>query len=119
MIKPALGLVDKAAPSFAKLRVSVQRGGKTSRVDFEDATVVEVRAAVRALNPNKPAPKKNSDAALITRALAAAKLKGLTVLVTRSGITFRGLTVEKLQSLANVLLRIKLPSAEPHLRRVA
>ena len=69
----------------------------------------------------RPAPVKGRTATslLLTKALADGKLKGVTVRVAKSGITFRGLQVEQLQALVSILSRLKLKEEVPALRRVA
>ncbi len=117
----ALGLVSEKNPSFDKLRVTVQRKGKPSKLGLDEATVEEIRLAARNLRPKRKAPVKGPGATslLLTKAMADGKLKGVTVRVARSGITFRGLQVEQLQSLVSILARFKLREDAPALRRVA
>ena len=117
----ALGLVSEKNASFAKLRVTVQRKGKTSKVGLDEATVEEIRIAARALRPTRSAPRKGATATslLLTKALADGKLKGVTARVSKAGITFRGLQVEQLPSLVGILSRFKLREDVPTLRRVA
>ena len=117
----ALGLVSERNASFDKLRLTVERKGKTSRVGLDEATVDEIRLAARNLRPKRKTPVKGPGATslLLTQAMADGKLKGVTVRVARSGITFFGLQVEQLQSLVSILARFKLREDGPALRRVA
>ncbi len=117
----AVNLLSVDTPSFDKIRVAVERKGKPSKVSIEEANIDEIRLAVRNLRPKKPGPIKsrNPAAALLNKAMTDGKLKGVTVVLARSGITFRGLGLEDLQSLAGILARVKLPGSRPVLRRVA
>ena len=118
-LESALGLLTKDNPSFDEVRVSVERSGKASKVDLEHATLDEIRLAARSRRPKRPLKNRNTTAVLLTKALTDGKLKGVTVTVGKTGIMFRGLQVEKLQSLISILSRVKLPQKEATLRAVA
>ncbi len=117
----AVGLLTGDNTTFEKVRVPVERKGKASKVGLEDATVVELRVAVRNLHPKRPAATtvRSAAAVMLTKALSDAKLKGVSVAVARSGIAFRGLQMDQLPVLATLLSRLKLPANGPALRRVA
>ncbi len=118
-LEAALGLLTKDAASFDELRVSVERGGKASKVDLEEATLEEIRIAARKQRPKRSLKSRNTTAVLLTKALTDGKLKGVTVTVGKAGIMFRGLQVEKLQSLISILSRVKLPPKQATLRVAA
>ena len=116
----ALGLLNKDSPSFDKVRVKVERHGKPVKLGLGEVTGEEIRLAVRALRPKSIAPKsRNATAVLLTNALTAGKIKGVTVVVSKAGINFRGLEVANLRSLIKALERVKLPNVEPVLRPAA
>ncbi len=106
----ALGLLaDDDQTSFDKLKVAVERKGKPTKVGLEEASAVEIRLAVQSLHPKRLIPPKpNSTIAVLTRALHDAKLGSVGVVVSRSGITFRGVKAENLKLLAAVLSRVDL-----------
>ena len=56
---------------------------------------------------------------MLTRLLTEAKVKGVTVTVTSSGVVLRGLKMEQLQSVGEALSRVKLPTGDPEVRRAA
>ena len=120
-IEAALGLLSEEHSSLDKLRVPIERKGKASKATLDEASVEEIKVAVRDLRPKKPGPLKgrNTTAALLTRALTEAKIKGVSVVVGKSGITFRGVQLDTLHSFVHTLSLIKLPRTELALRSVA
>ena len=120
-LEAALGLRTKENTSFDKLKVAVERNSKVTKVNLEEATVEEVRRAVRNLHPKRRVANKPPNAIVValTQALSKARLEGVTVMVARSGITFRGLQLDEIQSLVDILARVKLPTNPPAIRKAA
>jgi hypothetical protein len=105
--------------TFRELHVTVTRKGKEQKVSLEDATILELRDAIRSAAQRKPKKPKSETAVAVLKALSNAKVKGVTVDVSRSGvITVSGFTAETMETVGKVLSNVRVPR-ESELRPVA
>nr|MBK7068886.1 hypothetical protein [Deltaproteobacteria bacterium] len=101
----------KLPVDFGRVRVSVERDGKTSRVALDDASVDEIAAAVKAaLRANKKAPGTHPMVKAVTKALAADKtLRGVTVRRVGQRTSLANIDDAAWPALKRALRGLKLP----------
>ncbi len=102
-------VVAKLPVAFAKLRIPVVRSGKKTKVGLDVATVVEIRAATRALLRPKKADKVAPEEAKIRAALAKHKeLADIEARVAAGSVRFGPVPLGLVALLNRVLARVNL-----------
>jgi hypothetical protein len=106
-------LKSRLPVALSAVRIPVgEKGGAVRQVSLAEATREQIRAATRALrNANAEGTKASPQATAIARALSAAGLKGIDVVVHRDGFDLRGIPFASLDKLARTLRSVKLPPA--------
>lgn len=97
--------------AFDKLRIPVERDGKTSKVPLAEATLREISTATRALvtKSDKPRSRRPPAEARISAAIHKEKsLAGVTVTLSDGKIRFGAMPVSAVALFAKVLASVKL-----------
>ncbi len=99
--------------AFDKLKISVQRDGKTLRLPLSEVSVEEVGAATRALRRQDDGRRKEAspvEKAIVAKLPAKAKSK-VTLRYARDRITI-GVPIALFSEVARALAKVKLPPAK-------
>lgn len=103
-------LKSRVPVALAAVRIPVGAKGESHQVALTDATREQVRAATRALRQmHGVATKASPHAAAIARALAAAGLKNIDVVVHRGSFDLRAIPFDAVTKLGRSLAAMKLP----------
>lgn len=98
--------------AFEKLKIPVERDGKSVQVPLDEATVDAVEAATRKLRRAEKKPPRAASPALvaITRALSKGKLRGVSAKISGGKLMLGAVPLDALRDLADALRKIQLPA---------
>jgi hypothetical protein len=106
------GPVKRRVPvDFAKLRIPVERDGRSQAISLDEATAEEIAAATRALvrGAGRSAARTSPLVRAIVERLTAAPLRKIKVRFAGGKISLSGIAPEALRALGQGLARVKLP----------
>jgi hypothetical protein len=97
--------------AFDKLKIPVDRDGKTVHLPLEEATVEAIHLATRKLNRAEQRPPRSASPALVavTRELSKGKLRGVSARIAAGKLMLGAIPLDALADLADALRRMKLP----------
>jgi hypothetical protein len=98
--------------AFDKLKIPVERDGKTLQVPLDEATVEQVHTAARKLSrAAQKRPARTSPVLVaITRELSKGKLRGISAKISSGKLMLGAVPLDALTDLADALRRIELPA---------
>lgn len=102
--------------AFERLRIPVERGGKTVRLPLGEATAEEILQAARAVASSKGKPRSSSNPVEVTlrKALGGnAATRAARATVRGAVVTFSGVSVASIATFVKVLAGVKLPDPAP------
>lgn len=109
------GAIQGSLPvAFDKLKIPVERDGKTISVPLEEATVDAIETATRKLKRGgQKLPRKTSPVlAAVTRELSKGKLRGISAKISGGKLMLGAVPLDALSDLADALRRIELPEQD-------
>lgn len=109
------GAIKGSLPvALDKLKIPVERDGKTSSVPLEEATVDAIHTATRKLKRGgQKLPRKTSPVlAAVTRELSKGKLRGISAKISGGKLMLGAVPLDALTDLADALRRIELPEQD-------